>query len=183
MAFRLLYFLFAGIGVLCSLLVNRILISRFPAWQRKRWYLISLIVFVAVSSGLYISFSVKRVVNTVVDRQIVLGGLSAYSDNIPVIPDIESSNDLFYKNNSYFGIAGALSKFLIDSMLEFSGEYGIVPKADISIPPRIQAVQAFRSIFNITILLAQVFLGLLAIVFTAYCIYHSGVWRRRTVLS
>jgi hypothetical protein len=181
MVFRLLYFAFAGIGVLCSFFVDRFLISRFPAWQRKHWYLISLIVFVAVSSGLYISFSVKRVVNAVVDRQITSSGLSAYPDNIPVIPDIESDNDLFYNNNSYFGIAGALSKLLIDSMLEFSGEYRIIPEAGINIPPRLRAVQAFRSIFNTTILLAQVFLGLLAIGFTAYCIYHSGVWKHRTI--
>jgi MFS family permease len=181
MAFGLLYFAFAGIGVLCSFLVDRFLISRFPEWQRKRWYLISLIVFVAVSSGLYISFSVKRVVNAVVDRQITPSGLGAYPDNIPVIPDIESDNDLFYNNNSYFGIAGALSKLLIDSMLEFSREYGIISDADFNAPPLLRAVQAFRSTFNTTILLIQIFFGFLATAFTAYCIYHSGVWRHKMV--
>jgi hypothetical protein len=181
MAFRLIYFAFAGIGALCSFLVDRLFISRFPVWQRKRWYLISLIVFVVVSSGLYISFSVRQVVNTVVDRQIAQGSLNIYPDNIPAIPNIESGNDLFYNNNSYFGIAGALSKLLIDSMLEFSEKYGIISEADSSIPPRLRAVQAFRSIFNTTIFLAQAVLSVLAIAFTVFCIYHSGVWRHRTV--
>jgi hypothetical protein len=172
--FRLLYFAFAGIGVLCSFLVDRFFISRFPLWQRKRWYILSLIVFVATSSGLYISFSVKKVVNTVVDRQITQGSLNADLYNIPVIPDIESRDEPFYTDNSYFGIVGALSRILIDSMLEFSGEYGIIPEADIGISSQLRAVQAFRSIFNTAVLLVQVFLSLLAIVFTAYCVYRSG---------
>jgi hypothetical protein len=179
--FRLLYFAFAGTGVLCSFLVDRFFIRRFPMRQRKRWYFISLIVFVVVSSGLYISFSVKRVVNVVVDRQISLSSLNAYIDDIPVIPDIESGHGLFYDNNSYFSIVGVLSKILIDSLLEFSGEYGIIPEVDIGISSQLRAVQAFRSIFNTAVLLVQVFLSLLAIVFTAYCVYRSGIWRHRTV--
>jgi hypothetical protein len=181
MAFRLLYFVFAGIGILCSLLVDRFFISRFPAWQRKHWYFISLIVFAAASSGIYISFSIKKAVNTAVDRQITRTGSAADIENLPVIPDIESTKDLFYDNNSYFGIGGALSKIIIDSMLEFSGQSGIVPDMDISIPPRLRAVQAFRSVFNTAILLVQVFLGFLVTVFTAYCVYRSGVWVHKEI--
>jgi hypothetical protein len=181
MAFRLIYFVFMGIGILCSLLVDRFFVSRFPAWQRKRWYFISLIVFVSASSGLYISFSVKKAVNTVVDRQIARAGSSTGIEGLPVIPDSESANDLFYGDSSYFGIVGALSKILIDSMLEFSGQSGIVPNRDTGIPPQLRAVQAFRSVFNTVVLLAQVFLGLLVTVFTVYCVYRSGVWAHREI--
>ncbi|MDR0720191.1 MAG: hypothetical protein LBF78_11200 [Treponema sp.] len=128
-----------------------------------------------MSSGLYVSFSVKKAVNTVVDRQFARAGSSIDIEGLPVIPDIESPKDLFYSGNSYFGIVGALSKIFIDSMLEFSEQSGIVPDMDIGIPPQLRAVQAFRSVFNTTILLIQVFLCFLATVFTLYCVYRSGI--------
>jgi hypothetical protein len=99
--------------------------------------------------------------------------------NLPVIPDIESDGGAFYNGNSYFGIAGLLSKVLIDSMLEFSGEFGVAPDADANITPQLRALQMFRSGFNIAIVAIQVFLCLLAIIFTAYCVYRSAVWRRK----
>jgi hypothetical protein len=124
---------------------------------------------------------VKKVVNTVFDREISQGGLSSDIDGIPIIPDIESNNDFSYTSNLYFGIAGVLSRILIDSMLEFSGEYGIIPSVDTNISPQLWRVQMLRSFFNRTIVLVQIFLCLLAIIFTAYCIYHSAIWRDKII--